>query len=136
MSYRPDMDAFRQDCWTCAGKAAKAYNDAHPGDMWLSFDAYLCPECGNKRCAKANDCEKKCDMKRNKMDPKYYEFPNGVTVRHISSHLTGNGAQALQYVARSCRLDGNNKGDSVEDIRKAIDFLNWEIERLEGEQRE
>ena len=70
------------------------------------------------------------------MGTEYYKFPNGVSVRDISSHLTGNGAQALQYVARSCRLDGNNKGDSVADIRKAIDFLNWEIERLEGERRE
>jgi len=62
----------------------------------------------------------------------YYDFPGGVEVRQISAHLTGFGAQALQYVARSTRLDGKNKGDVVSDLRKAIDFITWEIERLQG----
>jgi len=63
----------------------------------------------------------------------YYDFPGGVEVRQISAHLTGFGAQALQYVARSTRLDGKNKGDVVSDLRKAIDFITWEIERLQGD---
>lgn len=65
------------------------------------------------------------------ISPTYYCFPKGVEVRGISSYLTGNGAQALQYIARSTRLDGNNKGDTVENLRKAIMFLEFEIERLE-----
>lgn len=66
------------------------------------------------------------------IDPGYYTFPGGVEVRSISAHLTSFGGQALQYIARSTRLDGNNKGDTVENIRKAIKFLEWEIERLES----
>lgn len=62
----------------------------------------------------------------------YYDFPGGVEVRQISAHLTGFGAQALQYVARATRLDGKNKGDVVSDLTKAIDFIRWEIERIEG----
>lgn len=62
----------------------------------------------------------------------YYDFPGGVEVRQISAHLTGFGAQALQYVARATRLDGKNKGDVVSDLTKAIDFISWEIERIES----
>lgn len=65
----------------------------------------------------------------------YYDFPGGVEVRQISAHLTGFGAQALQYVARATRLDGKNKGDVVSDLNKAIDFIRWEIERLQGDSK-
>ena len=63
----------------------------------------------------------------------YYRFPGDVEVRQISAHLTGFGAQAAQYVIRATRLDGNNKGDRVGDLEKAIDFIRWEIERIQGE---
>ena len=64
----------------------------------------------------------------------YYTFPGGVEARHITAHLTGFGAQAAQYVIRATRLDDNNKGDRVGDLEKAIDFIRWEIERIQGEQ--
>lgn len=63
----------------------------------------------------------------------YYAFPGGVEVKDISAHLTSFGGQALQYVARATRLDGRNKGEQVKDLTKAIDFIQWEIERLENE---
>ena len=66
------------------------------------------------------------------VNPSYYQFPNGAEVRFISEWLTANAAQAFQYIARSSRIDGQNKGDAVEDIRKAIKFLEFEIERLES----
>ena len=62
----------------------------------------------------------------------YYKFGD-VQALHISRHLTGNGAQALQYVARSCRLDGKNKDTTfkqIDDLKKARDFIDDEIERL------
>lgn len=59
----------------------------------------------------------------------YYKFGD-VQVLDISRHLTSNAGQALQYIARSSRLDGNNKGDTAGDLRKAIDFLRDEIARL------
>ncbi|WP_305781447.1 hypothetical protein [Nocardia nova] len=64
--------------------------------------------------------------------PRYYLFPGGVQLKSITTHLTGNGAQAVQYITRSTRLDGNNKGELVEDLRKAAYFVQQEIERLEG----
>lgn len=65
------------------------------------------------------------------VSPSYYRFPGGVEVKEISGHLTSFGGQALQYIARSTRLDGNNKGDVIENLQKAIQFLQWEIERVQ-----
>lgn len=70
--------------------------------------------------------------RRDATDPNHYKFGD-VEVRQISGYLTGFGAQALQYVARATRMDGQNKGDAVEDLRKAVRFIEWEIERLEAE---
>jgi len=64
-------------------------------------------------------------------NPGYYRgFSNGAEVIDISENLTANGAQALQYIARSCRVDGHNKGNTVENLEKAIWFLHREIGRL------
>ena len=60
----------------------------------------------------------------------YYRFPGGFEVLDISRHLTSNGGQAVQYVARSTRIDGNNKGEVVRDLEKAIDLIADEIERV------
>lgn len=62
----------------------------------------------------------------------YYDFPDGHSVRHISAHLSSFGGQVVQYVARSTRLDGRNKGDVVRDLKAARDLLDWEIERHEA----
>lgn len=59
----------------------------------------------------------------------YYKFGK-VQVLDISRHLTSNAGQAVQYIARSCRLDGNNKGEVEADLRKAIDFLTDELDRI------
>ena len=73
---------------------------------------------------------------RDPINPSYYQgFSNGAQVIDISEHLTSNGGQALQYIARSCRLDGNNKGDVVENLEKAKWFLDREIERVEHHAR-
>lgn len=62
--------------------------------------------------------------------PSYYVMPNGVSVSDISQWLTSAGAQAVQYIARGTRIDGLVKGDPVEDIDKAMFWLNIERERL------
>ena len=68
--------------------------------------------------------------------PDYYQFPHGIQPIHISRHLTSNGGQILQYVARSTRLDGNNKHDREgrkDDLRKLINLAYDEIDRLHEE---
>lgn len=67
--------------------------------------------------------------------PDYYRFPDHVQVVDISEHLTSNGGQIVQYVARSTRLDGNNKGEQIKDLAKARRLLKREILRLEEIQR-
>lgn len=51
----------------------------------------------------------------------------------ISENLTPNAAQAVQYIGRSCRMDGHNKGDTLEDLNKAIWFIQREIARRAAE---
>lgn len=58
----------------------------------------------------------------------YNKFP--VEVIQISRHLMSNRGQAVQYICRA----GNKAGVSeVEDLKKAIWFLEDEIQRLTGE---
>lgn len=64
--------------------------------------------------------------------PNYYMLPNGAETIHITQWLSGAGAQAVQYIVRSTRIDGVVKGKPVEDINKAIFWLNVERKRLEG----
>lgn len=68
------------------------------------------------------------------MTPAYYQFPT-CQVADISLHLTPATAQAVQCLARSSRLDGRNKADTVdgriEDLRKAKTFIEMEINRLQ-----
>jgi hypothetical protein len=67
----------------------------------------------------------------NAIDPGHYKgFSNGAQVIDISENLTSNAGQAVQYIARSCRLDGANKGDQIEDLTKAAWFIARELERL------
>lgn len=73
---------------------------------------------------------------REKVNPSHYDFPGGVQVRDISAHLTSFGGQALQYIARSTRLDGMNKGEQVTDLQKAIKLIEWEIERVKEQSEE
>lgn len=65
------------------------------------------------------------------INPNHYQgFSNGAEVIDISENLTSNAGQALQYIARSCRLDGQIKDDPVQDISKAIWFLDRELARI------
>ncbi len=65
------------------------------------------------------------------VNPTHYVFPSGVETIQISEWLSANGAQAMQYVVRATRVDGKTKGNEVEDLRKALWFVQREIDRLE-----
>lgn len=65
----------------------------------------------------------------------HYKFPNRAEAIDITRYLSSNGGQAVQYVARSTRMDGNNKGnlrDRLKDLEKARDFITDEELRLES----
>ena len=65
------------------------------------------------------------------LNPNYYKFPNGAETIDISQYLSGCGSQAVQYVVRSTRIDKELKGNPLEDLHKAIWFIEREIARLE-----
>lgn len=53
-------DYVPEDCWACANENARQeFRDT--GKRRVSFFMYLCPECGDKRCAKAADHLNECD---------------------------------------------------------------------------
>lgn len=70
------------------------------------------------------------------IDPEYYRFSDGVELISITENLTGNGAQAVQYITRSTRLDGANKSKDLEtqiqDLEKAMWFIKRESDRLKA----
>lgn len=66
--------------------------------------------------------------------PPHYKFSNGASVIDITENLTFNGGNAVKYVARATRQDGQNKGNVLEDLRKARWYIDREIERIESEQ--
>lgn len=67
-------------------------------------------------------------------NPEYYQgFTNTVELIDITENLSFNGGNAVKYIARSTRVDGVKKHEnSITDLRKAIWYIQREIERLEG----
>lgn len=45
--------------------------------------------------------------------PHYQGFSNDAEPIDIAENLTFNGGNALKYIARACRIDGEVKGRSV-----------------------
>lgn len=69
------------------------------------------------------------------INPDHYKsgFSYGAQVIDITENLTGNGAQAVSMIARSCRHDGVIKHDPIEDLLKAKWFVERELNRLDPE---
>lgn len=67
------------------------------------------------------------------VSPGHYKgFSNDAEVIDITEALNLNGGSAVKYIARSTRLDGQNKGNIVEDLRKARWHIDREISRIEA----
>lgn len=63
--------------------------------------------------------------------PHYQGFSHDAEPIDIAENLTFNGGNALKYIARACRIDGEVKGDPCEDLNKAIFYLLRELNRLD-----
>lgn len=73
------------------------------------------------------------------VNPSHYKagWSDDAELISITENLTGNGSQAVQYIARSSRLDESlNKSSDVdgrvEDLEKALWFVGREILRLKA----
>lgn len=60
----------------------------------------------------------------------YYSFPNGVEAEDICRYLPFNLGNVVKYVCRAERKDPKKK---ALDLRKAMDYLENEIKRMEEE---
>jgi len=76
------------------------------------------------------------DDLREETKPNYYTWHSKVSCKEVSQEFMSNLGQAIQYIWRSNVLQ-TTKGQSTEeviaDLNKAIDFVRFEIERLENE---
>ncbi|AEK07625.1 nucleotide kinase [Mycobacterium phage CicholasNage] len=75
---------------------------------------------------------------RDAVNPSHYKdgWSDGAELISITENLTGNGAQAVQYIARATRLDeSKNKSKTaaglIEDLNKAKWFIEREIRRIQ-----
>ena len=66
------------------------------------------------------------------VNPNHYQgFSNGAEVIDITENLTFNAGNAVKYLSRAGRIDGQNKGAVLEDLRKAAWYVAREIDRIE-----
>ena len=101
-------------------------NDEDTAVRWDGYDYGANPD--NHHYAHSRDLE--LVEEADPTSPSHYAFPGGAEVIDISQWLTSNAAQALQYIARSSRIDGKNKGNTVDDLLKAKVFIDFELKRL------
>ncbi len=78
------------------------------------------------------------DDLREETKPNYYTWHPVTSCVKVSQLFSGNLAQAIQYIWRSETLNpqsitkGQSKAEVIADLNKAIDFIKFEIERLEN----
>lgn len=50
------------DCWSCAGVKSDLLKQSGNWAESISFQMYVCPYCGNKRCDAAQNHNSKCSF--------------------------------------------------------------------------
>lgn len=64
--------------------------------------------------------------------PKHYNTnPSGIECIEVVRHMNFNKGNAIKYIWRA-----GDKGNEIEDLQKAIWYLNDEIARLKNEQKQ
>ena len=70
-------------------------------------------------------------MSDNVNHPRHYtEHPSGVECIQITEHMGFNLGNAVKYIWRA-----DLKGNQVEDLKKAIWYINREIQRINNESK-
>ena len=63
--------------------------------------------------------------------PKHYtEHPSGVECIQITEHMSFNLGNAVKYIWRA-----DLKGKQIEDLKKAVWYINREIQRINNESK-
>jgi len=63
-----------------------------------------------------------------KTDAKHYDFPNGVRTIDITQHLDFCSGNVVKYVCRAGKKGGES---SLDDLKKAVWYLNQLVEKAE-----
>jgi len=63
-----------------------------------------------------------------KTDAKHYDFPNGVRTIDLTQHLDFCSGNVVKYV---CRAGKKNGESSLDDLKKAVWYLNQLLEKAE-----
>jgi hypothetical protein len=58
-------------------------------------------------------------------NPKHYKHPSGIECIQVTEHMNFNLGNAIKYIWRS-----GEKGNAVEDLQKAVWYLQRELKRL------
>lgn len=76
--------------------------------------------------------EKHISDKSNEVDhPRHYNrHPSGIECIQIVRHMNFNVGNAIKYLWRA-----GKKGSTTEDLKKAIWYINDEIERIESDEK-
>lgn len=75
----------------------------------------------------ANNIQK--EIEKDKINPSHYKtHPSGIECIEITRHLNFNVGNAIKYLWRNGLKDNES---SIDDLNKAIWYINDEIERLE-----
>lgn len=67
--------------------------------------------------------------------PSYYTWHPAIECYKVTQHFMSNLGQAIQYLWRSGNPEatkGQSKEELIQDLRKAIKFIEFEIERIES----
>jgi hypothetical protein len=65
------------------------------------------------------------------VNPQHYSHPSGIEVIEITQHETFIRGNIIKYIMRA-----PYKGTELQDLFKAKQYLEWEIERVQEEQWE
>lgn len=102
-----------------------------PGDYWATSKASGFALC--KACYDATERDGELPIVFNKAEhdpvnhPKHYtNHPSGIECIQITRHMNNNRGNAMKYIWRC-----GDKGKPIQDLRKAIFYLEDEIKRLQ-----
>lgn len=70
------------------------------------------------------ECQSKPDFVNH--PPHYLKHPEGIECIQVTRHMSFNLGNAIKYIWRS-----PYKGENIEDLKKAIWYINDEIKRIE-----
>lgn len=87
---------------------------------------YMCALCGEKwpqDQTKMHNCPKEDSVNH---PPHYTKHPSGIECIQITEHMNFNLGNAVKYIWRA-----DLKNDAIEDLKKAVFYLNREINRRE-----